>query len=100
MLSLSRWITVFVLLLTAVVGSVASSTSPGAVSNQTVYDFRLGQAALGPGPALPIGSMAPDFSLPTLQSYLPEGKNPAVQTVRLSTFRGKKSVVLLFTGHT
>ncbi len=93
---LSRRIFISLFVLVALAGCVAAH----AAANQPIYDFRLGQAAFGPGPARPIGSMAPDFSLPMLTSYLPEGKPAQVQTMRLASFRGKKSVVLLFTGHT
>ncbi len=93
-------------MLTVAAGSLSALIAHAAtgqtahVQNQTVYDFRLGQSDIGPGPARPLGSMAPDFVLPTLNSYLNSAANPAVNTVRLSDFRGKKSVVLLFTGHT
>lgn len=100
MVNSTRWISVLLFLLAVVAGSAAAYAASDTVPNQPVYDFRLGQPALGPGPARPLGSLAPDFTLPTLQSYLPSGQPSTVQTVRLSAFRGKESVVLLFTGHT
>ena len=71
-----------------------------AAANQRVYDYRLGQADLGAGPPRPLGSLAPDFTLPQLLSYIARKGAPPVATTTLSSFRGKKVVVLIMTGYT
>ena len=63
-----------------------------------IYDYRPGVEEAGAGPARPRGSLAPDLTLPTLESYLTPGA--PVKTVRLSASRGKKPVVLILTGYT
>ena len=96
--------TVVLLLLCVLAGSLlraaAAASAPPVAANQPVYDFRLGLPDIGSGPARLAGSPAPDFALPTLDTYLNTASPAKVDTVRLSAFRGKKSVVLLFTGHT
>jgi len=77
---------------------IASFTRLLAAPNQPVYDYRPGTDAAGAGSARPVGSRAPDFALPILQSYLPGAKSIELQ--RLSAFRGKRPVVLLLTGYT
>ena len=74
----------------------ASATSKAA--NPAIYDYRPGVEAAGAGPARPCGSLVPDIALPTLQSYLSPGA--PVKTVRLSSYRGKKPLVLIFTTYT
>lgn len=68
--------------------------------NQQVYDYRLGLAALGPGPARPVGSLAPDVALPRLPSFVARGGKPPVLAATLSAYRGRRVVVLLLTGYT
>jgi len=54
-------------------------------------------------PDLQVGMTAPDFELPRLDAFLkkPEGgKEPEVQNVRLSSFRGLRPVVLVFSSYT
>jgi len=51
------------------------------------------------------GALAPDFELARLESYLKNieskaKKKPAVEKVKLSSFRGKKPVCLLFSSYT
>jgi hypothetical protein len=51
------------------------------------------------------GAAAPDFELARLESYLKSieskaAKKPAVEKVKLSSFRGKKPVCLLFSSYT
>jgi len=67
-------------------------------ANQSIFDYRPGTDAATAGPARPVGSLAPDLALPTLQSYLP-GAN-TVELKRISDYRGKRPVVLLLTGYT
>lgn len=77
---------------------VAGLVGLDAAPNQPVYDYRPGTDTAGAGPARPLGSRAPDLALPTLQSYLPGAKT--VELKRLSAYRGKRPVVLIFTGYT
>ena len=67
--------------------------------NQPVYDFRPGNPDLGSGPAFPAGAMAPDFAIPEIYSLL-QSDEQSINKIRLSSFRGKRPVVLIGTGYT
>lgn len=51
---------------------------------------------------LSVGDMAPDFELPRLDSFLKrtDSGDTRLQTVRLSSFRNKRLVVLIFSSYT
>ena len=55
-------------------------------------------------PLLKVGQTAPDFELPTLEYAMSITKHPASQPakghVRLSSFRGRKPVFLIFASYT
>lgn len=54
-----------------------------------------------PAPAVALGELAPDFDLPRLDPFLKGGSlSNALETVKLSSFRGKKPVALLFSSFT
>jgi hypothetical protein len=64
-----------------------------AFAGETVKDGEMGRALMrARGKRVPrVGQMAPDFELRT-----PDGK----QTIRLSSYRGQRPVVLIFGSHT
>ena len=54
------------------------------------------------GKGLRVGDMAPDFELPRLDSFLKrtDSGDTRPRTVRLSSFRNKRLVVLIFSSYT
>lgn len=54
-----------------------------------------------PATVVALGEMAPDFELPRLDPFLKEGgQSNILETVKLSSFRGKLPVVILFSSFT
>lgn len=102
---LARWLPILACLLLVTVGCLhafavyAARGRRSAAANPRVYDFRPGTVAGGAGPRRPLGSLAPDTALPTLESYL-QIPTRNITTVRLAAYRGKSPVVLLLTGYT
>ncbi len=85
---MTRWVIGLAIMLGAL-------TARGAV----VFDYSTGQPG-SVAPRRPVGSPAPDMTLPLRQSYLDVENKATAETVRLSAFIGKKPVVLFLTGYT
>jgi len=76
----------------------APSTRPAAGAGRSPYP-QYATAELKPG------DLAPDFDLPRLESYRASmdsqaASKPEVEKVKLSAFRGKKPVCLIFASYT
>jgi len=89
----------FLLLMLVLIAAAPSPhAAPLALDNPQVYDFRPDTG--DSGPCLPVGTLAPDFILPTLESVLKIADADAPPTVRLSSFHGKQPLVLFLSGYT
>jgi hypothetical protein len=84
-----------------IAGSVRAQAQQSATSfhNQPVYDFRPGNPDIDSGPAYAVGTMAPDFAVPEIQSLL-HAAEQSIHKVRLSAYRGKQPLVLICSSYT
>lgn len=79
---------------------VLLASRANATPNPPVYDYSPGLAEASAGPQRPIGSLAPDLALPSMESCISNTPYEKLPLTRLSSFRGKKPVVLIFSAFT